>query len=192
MPTEEQPEVITTSKFQILKPLLALIGVILLIVLGFILLRSTSPIPIPVTDQSTTTLTPTKTIITCPTVIEFCQKAKPIVKNDKFVAMGATLPPGTPIKAIFDGKVIRRSVTPHPSLGGGHFLQLNLTDTEGKMKAIYYLSTSEVDVKRTVTLGQQIATVSAQTINYLDGYNFAFVLLDENNQEISINQLEFK
>ena len=98
MPTEEQPEVITTSKFQILKPLLALIGVILLIVLGFILLRSTSPIPIPVTDQSTTTLTPTKTIITCPTVIEFCQKAKPIVKNDKFVAMGATLPPVTPIK----------------------------------------------------------------------------------------------
>ena len=187
--SSEEPQVITASKFQVPKPLIALIGAILAVVLGFILFRSTSPKPTPVTDQPTPTLTPSKTTVICP-VAGFCQKAKPVVNNGNTIAISSNMPTNTPIYAVFDGKTVTRSVstagTPRET-----FYSVSLVDEAQNLKAVYYFK-NKINVKENLKSGEILASASATPMKFFDNNNFAFSLLDKENQIIPIEKIEFR
>lgn len=184
--SEEQPTVITTSKFKFPKIILALIGIVILIGLGYFLFKGPSKI-LPPSSQPTPT--PSKISVSCP-IDGFCQKAKPVVNNGNTVAISSNVPAGTPIKAIFDGKTITRSVS---AAGNPRetFYSVSLIDEAQNLKAVYYLKNKAV-VKESLKSGEIIASVSAAPMKFFDNNNFAFSILDKDNQVIPIEKLEFR
>lgn len=185
--SEEQPSVITTSKFRLPKIFIALIVAVIAIGLGYLILRGSLP---KTPTQSTPTPTPlSKISIDCP-IEGFCQKAKPVVNNGNIVAIASPLPANTPIKAIFDGKTITRSVN---AAGNPRetFYSVSLVNDPQQLKAVYYFK-NKVNVRASLKSGEIIASTSALPMKFFDNNNFAFALLDKDNQVIPIERIEFK
>ncbi len=185
--SEDQPTVIT-SKSGIPKILIALIGVILLIGVGFVIFKGSKP-QVPSITQTTPTPTPSKISINCPTIAEFCQKAKPIINNGNIIAISSNVPVNTPIRAVFDGKTIGRSVNAEGA-PRETFYSVSLIN-EQELKAVYYFK-NKVSVKESLRSGEVLASASAEPIKFFSNNNFAFSLLDKDNQIIPIEKIEFR
>ncbi len=176
----EQPNVIIIkqSKWPLFKFIPVILLVLIAVALSFI---STRYLPKPVP----------KITIPCPSIPSFCQSAQPVVKNQKYLAIGAKLASGSALYAVFDGKLIKRTVILDIGLGGGKFTQISLTNKAGDKTAVYYLNT-KANVSAEVKKGQQIATTQTETIFFYDNYSLAFTLLDKNHQTIPIERLVFE
>lgn len=191
---EEQPQVITTSRFKVPKIFLGLLGAIILISLGFLILRGSAPKTPPATAQPTPT---PKVSISCP-IEGFCKRAKTIEKNGKPIAIASNLPAGTSIRAVFDGKTIIRSVS---AAGNSRetFYSVSLSDETQNLKAVYYFKdeqalgfANKIAVKESLKSGEVLASTSATPIKFFNNNNFAFSLLDKDNQIIPTENIEFR
>lgn len=188
----EEPQVIIANKpFLPIPPRIFLIlgGIFLISILGFLSFRFFFPKPA-VELQPTQIAEEPKVTIPCPTDAVFCQNAKPIVKDGRFLAMGLTVDPDSPIYAVFDGKAVKRGVSFEDQDQEG-FSRITLVDGQKQFKAVYSL-------KKTATLGNlfkkgdMMGIVSKDPIEFFGDYNLAFTLLDQNNQEIPYERIIFQ
>lgn len=133
-----------------------------------------------------------KLTLPCPTVLTFCQTLKPIKINERIVAYGAKIPPNAPLLAVFNGKAIKRGVSVvNKDKTVEKYYSYTLINDKDKIKAIYYLKDS-FPIRNAFVSKEQISTVSAEVIKNMDGNNFAFVVINNENQPIPIEKIEFK
>lgn len=81
--------------------------------------------------------------IHCPSVKEFCEKGKSIVKDDKYLGFGAPLPSDSQSFAVFTGTLSSSSTQTEK----GQLITLTLISEAGNLKAIYqYLGNPPAEI----------------------------------------------
>lgn len=189
MDDNNQPEVIMAKPRFPLPPKIPLIlgGTILLFIAGFVLFQKYSPQLLPLPSQS-----PQERIsIPCPSDPGFCEQAQKVEKDGKYTVLGAKMDPDTPIYAVFDGKIIKRTVSLGKQSGGEKFYQITLVDEKNNLQAVYYLKKITL-LPNLVKKGDIIGLTDSETISYLNNYNLGFALLAKDNREIPADGIEFR
>lgn len=192
MPDENKSPIIipVPNKPRLFFLLIITLVVILVSIIAFVIAKrflEKAPTPSP----------PAKITIPCPSIPQFCQQKKPVSINNNYIGIGASIKPSSPIFAVFDGRITRRSFALDQALGGEKFIQLELTNTVNDKVAYYYVKNIQKNIPSIVKEGQQIATSSADTINYFNNYSLVFSLTDKkpediNNRIVPIEQIDFK
>lgn len=81
--------------------------------------------------------------ILCPSVKEFCEKGKSIVKDGEYLGFGTPLPSDSQSFAVFSGKLSSRSTQTEK----GQLITLTLISESGNLKAIYqYLGNPPAEI----------------------------------------------
>lgn len=181
--TSEQPEVIVKPENPLKWPIvLAFIVLLGGVFLGGVFWLFPKPSPPPLEKP--------KIAIPCPTDAIFCQNAKPIIKGGRYLGLATNVDEDSPIYAVFDGKTIKRKVIFEKQSEDG-FTQITLVNDQKNLKAVYSLK-AKISIGSIVKKGDVLAVVSKDPIKFYDDYNLAFTLLDQNNQEIPYQQINFQ
>lgn len=186
--SEDQPQiVIEPNKSPFYLKIAAVLCLILLAGAGYWIFAHRKPEP----SQAPPSSQVSKVSLPCPAGSAFCQTTKPVVKNDQILGVGAEVEEETPVYAVFDGKVAKRSVN------NGYY-QLTLTNEQKKLKAVYMIKLDpQKDFEKLISIPSEVkekgilVNVPAQDISYFGKYNLVFALLDENNQRVPPNNMEF-
>lgn len=136
-----------------------------------------------------------KISIICPTIKSFCDEKNEIVKDGKSIALGGLLLIKTPVYAVFDGKITKRSVTIQKKEGGiERYEKITLISQDDNLIAEYFFQKAKVKTYKNsiVKKGDPILTIdSNEKIPMYKDYNFVFELFNKNQDNIFINEIEF-
>lgn len=131
--------------------------------------------------------TPTPIALPCPSQETFCKEGKNIVKDNIYQGIGTTLASGSPLYAVFDGKITTRSVI---QAKGGKFFIISLVNNQSGLTAFYYY-TGQPSFIADIKKGEVIASVSAQPIPNYPASNLIFSV-KKDGIILSQNRLRFE
>lgn len=135
----------------------AVIVITLPFVLGFLISKYG-----PGKQQTAQTIPPlselTKGIYKCPSVKEFCEGGRDIIKDKTYAGFGGDVATGSAVLAAFDGKVTGLTITLPPQFNSEKLNVIYLDNKENNIRATYYfkgepINFNELDAKMGANLG---------------------------------------
>lgn len=177
------------GKYLILSLTILIILIIILVGISFLTKNKE------VVENKTVQVTPTespKISLPCPTVQSFCHEGKKILSGGEQIGIGGILPKGTPIYAVFDGKLVERVVDIQEKSGFNEYTKIDLISNDNSLTGEYYVKVGRVK-KSKVKKGDKILTLSnVEIIDKNNNYNFVFKLIN-NKQQILVpfNDISF-
>ncbi len=120
--------------------------------------------------------------LSCPSLREFCEKGKALLKNGEFIGLGGKLASGSAIFAAFDGDISATTSAFSETINGttneGNVRIMYLDNASLNLRATYFFRGS-MDIKRgKIYEGQQIAIVSGKPLITAFGSNsFVFSVI---------------
>lgn len=129
----------------------------------------------------------------CPSSLEFCQSAKEISQNGSFFGLGANLPPGSPIFAVFDGQVSTLETTT-PAVSGSEKLTIIYIDNKNILARATYIFRGLAPTAASVKKGDKIGQVG-DGMRYYDGVSLVFQAIQgqpPNGQIVKLSSKSFQ
>ena len=162
------------------------VGVVLILLFGilnyFNILSLSSLYPqlgfLPQKNMSQTISTLNK--LSCPSLKEFCQKGKSIIKDGKYIGFGGKLASASAIFAAFDG-ILSSTTSTFPKEKNNQttqkkFITAYLDNAELGLRGIYYFRGS-IPKSGNVIKGEQVAITNGKTISIYDNNSLIFSVI---------------
>ena len=128
-------------------------------------------------------ITPIPPKLSCPSIKEFCENGKSVMKDGKYIGFGDKLSSGSAIFAAFDGDISASSKTV-PAVVNGKTEQYSLKtiylDNKNLgLRAIYYFRGpwASITKSKAVGRGKQIARVGEKTMSDYNNNSLVFSLI---------------
>lgn len=100
----------------------------------------------------------------CPSIPDFCQKGTDVNFNGQYAGFGASLPKGSKVVALFDGKLIT-SVSTLPQFNNEQVVTVTLENRQLNLTANYFYQ-GQVPTKLNVKAGEQISVTGEAMTPY--------------------------